>query len=265
MIARDKTNRRCGGFTLTETLIALGVVGILLALFLTVFVPARSMVRDALICQEADRVASTLKAELTTLRAGESAPPDAKTSTIGQYISSFDKAFLLMSCSRTPNTALIIFSYRADTDAQASSRGGYYPAMQSNSKKKKGGKKVSGADTFRLGQMVTVVCPLNKLDSRLKEALRYSQGPVFMVRMSELRENADGSYSVSNSPGTIARANKPEKFVSSEKEDKNAWGGVLMTRADFFVLPTPDPARYKHKTWKQMGRPTFSVNMSFHR
>ena len=86
-----------------------------------------------------------------------------------------------------------------------------------------------------------------------------------MVRMSELRENADGSYSVSNSPGTIARANKPEKFVSSEKEDKNAWGGVLMTRADFFVLPTPDPARYKHKTWKQMGRPTFSVNMSFHR
>ena len=260
------TSRRRGGFTLTETLIALGVVGILLALFLTIFVPARSMVRDALICQEADRVASTLKAELTTLRAGESAPPGAKQSSLGQYISSFDKAFLLMSCSRTPGTALIIFSYRADTDAQATPKGGYYPAMQARSNKKnKAGKKVQGAETFRLGQILTVVCPINKMDARLKEALRYSQGPVFMVRMSELVENRDGSYTVSSKPGTISRANTPEKFVSSDKEDKEGWGGVLMTRADFFVLPTPDPARYKHKTWNQMGRPTFSVNMSFHR
>ena len=71
------------GFTLMETLLAIALVGVLLSIFLTVFVPARGLVRQALTRQESERITGILRSELSMLRgeerAGLRAP--ARTST----------------------------------------------------------------------------------------------------------------------------------------------------------------------------------------
>ena len=71
------------GFTLMETVIAIGVVAVLLTTFLAVFGPASSSIRRALSAQEAGRLTTSLERELRTLRVG---PDDA-------YENSFHKAF----------------------------------------------------------------------------------------------------------------------------------------------------------------------------
>ena len=71
------------GFTLMETLLAIAVTGILLSTFLAVFGPAANTIRRAISVQEADRLATALEQELSTLRQEEA----------GQFNTSFDKAF----------------------------------------------------------------------------------------------------------------------------------------------------------------------------
>ena len=51
---------RQSGFTLLETVIAIGVLAVLLTAFMYAFGPAMSGIRRAINIQEADRLASTL-------------------------------------------------------------------------------------------------------------------------------------------------------------------------------------------------------------
>ena len=62
----DGLRRR--GFTLMETVIAIGVVAVLLTTFLAVFGPAQSTIRRALSAQEAGRLTTSLERELSSLR-----------------------------------------------------------------------------------------------------------------------------------------------------------------------------------------------------
>ncbi|MCP5548599.1 MAG: type II secretion system protein [Akkermansiaceae bacterium] len=101
------------GFTLLETVIAIGVLAVLLTGFILVFAPAAAGIKKAIDVQEADRLASTLERELVTLRDGE-ASPKIKTG--------FDKAFFRIKESTGPNQsgndsgdpddALLLYSYR---------------------------------------------------------------------------------------------------------------------------------------------------------
>jgi prepilin-type N-terminal cleavage/methylation domain-containing protein len=71
------------GFTLMETVIAIGVLALLLTAFLAVFGPATTGLRKAISVQEADRLAAALERELVTLRPG----------TSSDYKTGFDKAY----------------------------------------------------------------------------------------------------------------------------------------------------------------------------
>lgn len=66
------TNRmkqvRSKGFTLTEVVLAIGVVGVLIVVFMAMFIPARRTVQAALTIREADRIVHALTAELGELR-----------------------------------------------------------------------------------------------------------------------------------------------------------------------------------------------------
>ena len=66
-----------GGFTLIESVIAIGVVAILLTTFLAVFGPASQSIRRSISVQEADRLQSALEREFQILREG----PDDKFQT----------------------------------------------------------------------------------------------------------------------------------------------------------------------------------------
>ena len=78
--------RKCG-FTLIETVIAIGVLAVLLTGFIIVFAPAAAGIKNSVNLQAADRLASTLEQELVTLRKGQKDDDDK------EFATGFDKAF----------------------------------------------------------------------------------------------------------------------------------------------------------------------------
>ncbi len=241
---------RLRGFTLMETLLAVALVGVLVSIFLTVFLPARGMVRQAITRQESERVTGILRAEMSTLRADETATASQDKSSLGKYLTPFDKSFYWMLRSKDPSSSVVIFSYRADTSKPQRADGTFPPVPAS--------KAVPGVNS----QLMTIACPMD--DPLHRKDIRDAVGPVFLVRMSQLIPQDNGEFRLAKQPGTIGGANSPEGYVSSENE-KDAWGGVVFFRADFFLMAPPDPARYRGKHWSKLGRPLFSANLSFRR
>lgn len=233
-----------------ETLLAIALVGVLLSIFLTVFVPARGLVRQALTRQESERITGILRAELSTLRADEMAGDNATSSSENQYLSTFDKGFYWLRKSARPSSSIVVFSYRADLSKPAR-KDGTYPAVPA-------GKSVPGKDM----QLVSIACPMD--DPVHRDDIRDAVGPVFLVKMTQLELKSDGEYRMVNSPGTVSQATSPERYVSQDGQ-RDAWGGVLFCRADFYHMSPPNPARYKGKNWKKLGRPLFSANLSIRR
>jgi prepilin-type N-terminal cleavage/methylation domain-containing protein len=91
------------GFTLIETVIAIGVLAVLLTGFIVVFTPAAEGIRKSLNVQQADRLASALEQELVTLRKGQ----ESATIKTG-----FDKSFDWIKSSNTATNALFVYQYR---------------------------------------------------------------------------------------------------------------------------------------------------------
>lgn len=247
---KNKITRRCGGFTLMETLLAVALVGVLVSIFLTVFVPARGLVQEALTKQEAERITGILRAEMGTIRPNERAGARDKVSSDGKYLTPFDKGFYWIMKSKRPSTSIVIFSYRADTSKSPRADGTYPPVKAS--------KAVPGQNS----QLVAIACPMN--DSLHKNDIKDAVGPVFVVKMSQLVNQHNGEFKLSPNPGVIAEASKPEDYFSTSDDGKQ-YGGAVFYRADFYKMSPPNPARYGDRNWKRMGRPLFSANMSFHR
>ena len=231
----DRKIARRRGFTLVETLLALGLVSILISIFLMVFVPSRTMVPDAL--------------GMATLKPGEVAQPGARKSSANRFVTPFDKAFNWLQRSKKPETAVVVFSYRADTSKKRAD--GVYPALQGN-------RNLPGLST----QLVTVACPMD--DTRYAKFIPDAVGPVYIVRMTQLVYNGKGGYRLAARPGEIVGASKPDSYVSKEG-DGEPWGAVVFYRADFYLMQPKIPARYKGRSWAQLGNPSFSANLSFRR
>lgn len=238
-----------GGFTLMETLLAIALVGTLLSIFLTVFVPARGMVQQALTRQDAERITGILRAELSFLRADEEAT-GSNSSSNTSFLSPFDKAFYWVKGCSKPTSSIVIFSYRADMSKRPRADGSF-PSIPA-------AKSIPGSNS----QLVSIACPMD--DKIHKDDIPNAVGPVFLVRLTQLEQKKAGEFKPVNNPGVISGAATPDKYCSAPG-DRNAWGGVIFCRADFFLMSPPNPARYKGKTWKQLGRPLFSANLSFHR
>lgn len=102
------------GFTLMETVIAIGVLAVLLTGFLAVFTPAAQGIQRSIDTQQADRLASTLERELVTYREGSdnlgSGIPSSSTTPTG-----FDKAFDWMLNGNNADQAIIVYQYRGST------------------------------------------------------------------------------------------------------------------------------------------------------
>ena len=94
-------------FTLTETVIAIGVLAVVLTGFIAVFTPAAQGIRRSISSEQADRLTTTLENELATLRTGQS-PATATTA--------FDKGFtwLLEGGSSDYKKAIFVYQYRGN-------------------------------------------------------------------------------------------------------------------------------------------------------
>ena len=93
------------GFTLLETVIAIGVLSVLLTGFLVVFTPAAQGIKKSISIQEADRLASTLEAELVSGRSTKAANTP------------FDTALNRIKESSEPDNAMFVYQYRGSTSS----------------------------------------------------------------------------------------------------------------------------------------------------
>ncbi len=233
-----------------ETLLAIGIIGVLMSIFLTLFVPARNIVREALAREEMERITKVLRSEMTTLRANEIAPANAKKSSGKSFVSGFDKAFYWFKRSNKPYNSIVIFSYRADTSRAKLADGNYPPVAP--------GKNIAADKT----ELITMACPLD--DKLRRDSIRNAVGPVFLVRLTQFIEQNGGKFKAARNAGEIAQAGSPEDYLSSAN-DPNPWGAVVLYQAEFYRLTPPDPQRYRRKTWRNMEKPLFQVSGSFRR
>lgn len=254
-----KTTSSCSahtrrGFTLMETVVAVGIVGILLAIFIAMFIPAKQMVRAALTRQESERIENALRTELAILHPHEQAIAGTSKSTFGNYVNAFDKAYYWMQKTKSPSTAIVLYTYRADLKRKQRADGTYPPVS--------GDKSVPGKDSV----VTTTACLLN--DPLRKNDFRYAVGPVFLVRMTQLLPQQNGTFKLSREPGAISspkghKIESPDRYYSDQPE--NPWGANVMYRADFYLMNPPNADRFKKRTWAQLGQPVFSRNLSFRR
>lgn len=241
---KSKVNTlRYRGFTLMETLLAMALVATLVSIFLVVFVPARGMVQKSLAQQDADRLVGVLKAEMKTIRNDERSTTKASAD---KYTNGFDKGFYWLKKTNSPDSAIVIFSYREDLTKEPQ-KDGTRPSIPAS-------KSVPGETS----NLVTIACPID--DKIHRKHIRDAVGPVFVVSMTHL-EFRNGEYKAANKPGTIS-AGSPEEYLQN-CVNHEAGGASITYRADFYMLTSPNPNIVKNKKWSRLGRPIFSSVMSF--
>ena len=235
--------RRCAGFTLMETLLALALVSTLVSIFLVVFVPARGMVQSALAKQDTDRLVGVLRGEFKTIRNDERTTGKSSSS---KYASAFDKAFYWIKKTSQPDTAILIYSYREDLSQKPRKDGTRKPIPAYES--------IPGETS----NLITIACPVD--DPIHVDELRDAVGPIYLVRMT-MQEFKGEKWERVSKPGDISGAGAPAEYLAQCA--KNPIGGAaLLFVADFYLLQSTDAQLLQGKKWADLGKPIFSANMS---
>jgi len=233
------------GFTLMETVIAIGVIAVLITGFIAVFAPAVDGIRRSISGEEASRLTSTLERELVTLRIGQVPEP-------GPNITGFDKAFEWIKDSDQLNEALLIYQYRGSIDAKRDD-GTPLPFTA--------GVGISGRD------YVTVPMLRRKSDTaRLAEDFEALDGRVFVVRCTQLVYDPNGAL-IRGTSGEIVDPKNPGNIANTAANYPEA---VLTFAADFFSLPSRNPQYLQGDGFNsyfndRMTRPMFTRNIAVRR
>jgi prepilin-type N-terminal cleavage/methylation domain-containing protein len=260
------SSSRARGFTLLETVIAIGVLAVLLTGFMIVFAPAAAGIRKSINVQEADRLASTLEQELVTVRKGQE-NADIRTG--------FDKAFLAIKNSTGPNgggsdtgnptTALLVYQYRGDLTSVRSD-GTLKPLPDARNK-------VPGKD-YVVQSMMRV-----KNDANFLEDLKAVEGSIYMVKCVQLVFDSGGLKPVDHTNKSL-RGNimNPKPAGATETDykpgpfDKAADypEAVIAFTADFFAVPSKSESFFNSgagftKAYASAKSPVFTRNLAVRR
>ena len=239
---KPSTSSRRHGFTLLETVIAIGVLAVLLTGFMVVFAPAAEGIKRSISVQEADRLASTLEQELVTLR-GQQELTTHKTG--------FGKAFKFIEDSHKSGDALLIYQYRGSL---SSSRTDETPEPVANIQGKLPGK-----------DYVVQTMVRRRSDPEFKRDLTALEGGIYLVKCTQLIFN-NGELK----PGTAGKIVDP-KGSNSPAADSDAYPeAVIAFSADFFTLPARSTAFFDSSTGFQKSftnakNPVFTRNLAVRR
>jgi prepilin-type N-terminal cleavage/methylation domain-containing protein len=183
------------GFTLLETVIAIGVLAVLLTGFMVVFAPAAEGIRKSINVQQADRMASALEQELVTLRKNEIKAPDVTTG--------FDKAFewIKSSSAAASTDALLAYQYRGKITNPRSDDGTLTPEPLFSGKP---------------GQDYVVVPMVRRLSdsAKLKEDLAAVEGAVYLVKGTQLVFS--GGQLIANTDSGTIKNPKPKPTLDTD-------------------------------------------------
>jgi len=229
------------GFTLMETVIAIGVIAVLITGFIAVFAPAVDGIRRSISAEEANRLASTLERELVTLRQGQA--PSGATS-------SFEKAFEWVRDSGDSDTALVVYQYRGDISAR---RADDTPQTYS------GVEGVAGTDFVTVSMVRRITDPI------LFEDMQALEGRAYIVRCIQLVDQT-GTL-VRGQAGVIVDPKNPGGPLMDASDYSEA---VLTFAADFHSLPSRSPDYLQGTAFSsyfsdRMGRPIFTRNLAVRR
>lgn len=229
-------------FTLTETVIAIGVLAVLLTGFIAVFTPAAQGIRRSISSEQADRLTTTLEMELATLRKGQETPDP----TTG-----FDKAFNWIKSGNTPANAIFAYQYRADPKATPRADGTPPPKV---------------AITGEPGKDYIVQSMARRLgDTEFENDLKAIEGSVFFVKPTQL-VFAAGELKPGTA-GKIMNADTPPTEAADTATYKEA---VIAFSAEFHNVPTKSIAYLKSTTFatrfnSTTNKPIFTRNLAVRR
>lgn len=227
--------RKSRGFTLVETVIAIGVLAVLLTGFVIVFAPAAAGIKKSINVQEADRLASTLEQELVTSRGTDPTP-------------GFSKAFQWIKESNAANTALLVYQYRGSL---SSLRDDGTPAPVPDTSNK-----VVGKD-FAVLSMVR-----RKGDAKFTDDLPAVEGGVYLVKCTQLVFQA-GELK----PGTPGTIRDPKGTAVSQTADDYP-EAVIAFSAEFHALQGKTPGYFGApftQRFSQLKNPVFTRNLAVRR
>lgn len=231
------------GFTLLETVIAIGVLAVLLTGFMVVFAPAAEGIRKSINIQQADRLASTLERELVTKREGEP----------GSYATGFDKAFQWIKTSNTASDALLVYQYRGKIGSPPRADGTPTPESTLDGK-------LVGRD------YVVVPMVRRKSDTaNFLADLAAVEGAVYMVKCTQLIFDANGMET-----GTVGAIQDP-KAVGAGGDvgtSDNYPEAVIAFSAEFFMLPAKSPDYFSGAfttKFANFKNPVFTRNLAVRR
>ena len=239
----------CRGFTLMETVIAIGVVAVLLTTFLAVFGPASASIRRVLSAQEAGRLTTSLERELNTLRVG---PDD-------DYDNSFHKAFEWIRDSGKPEKAVLVYNYRGDpkTIREDASLEPF---------------RLDGGQSGRDFILQPAVRRRGDAENDLKADLEKVDGRVYLVRMTQMIfDDAQDPVLIPGTHGEIKNMHAHDQIDNVISYP----GAIIAYTADFYAL--------KSNSWDyiqrldlsdtdpedgnpdSLGKPLFSRNLGVRR
>jgi prepilin-type N-terminal cleavage/methylation domain-containing protein len=212
------SSSRHRAFTLIETVIAIGVLAVLLTGFMMVFAPAAAGIRKSLNVQEADRLASTLEQELVTRHIGL----DTTTYTTG-----FSKAFAWIKSSSIATDALLVYQYRGSLATSTRADGTPLPVPTI-------GDLLPGKD-YSLVPRVR-----RKSDANFLTDLAAVEGGVYLVKCTQLIFSS--GQLKQGTAGTIV---DPKGVVPGPSATADAYPeAVIAFSADFYTLPAKSSAYF---------------------
>jgi len=237
-----ETNRhtKVPAFTLMETVIAIGVLAVLITSFMAVFGPATQGIRRAIDVQEADRLVATLEKELSILR-----EPSATGKT------AFDKAFDWIRDSGgndADDKLIMLYQYRGDPD-ELRSDGTMEPHKRADG--------VAGKD-YVIQSMARL-----RNDSLFIEDLGALEGRVFAVRTRQLVYKNNALAPV-DQPGQIQGMNDGGKVASADDYPD----AVIAFTAEFYSLPSNSVAYLSPGgalKAENLKKPVFTRNLAVRR
>jgi prepilin-type N-terminal cleavage/methylation domain-containing protein len=233
---------RKSGFTLIETVIAIGVLAVLLTGFVIVFAPAAAGIKKSINLQAADRLASTLEQELVTLRTGN-------PGTTG-----FDKAFdwIKNSNTGTANDALLAYQYRGSLTAAPRADGTPKPVASIKDQ-------VPGKD-YVVQSMIR-----RKSDAIFLEDLPSVEGGVYLVKCTQLVFDATGAL-IAGKPGQIADPKNSGTVIATVNDYPEA---VIAFTAEFYSLSAKSKKYFEGNAfgnaYTAAKKPIFSRNLAVRR
>ncbi len=226
------------GFTLLETVIAIGVLAVLLTGFMVVFAPAAEGIRKSINVQQADRLATTLEQELVTLRDTEAS----------QFKTGFGKAFNWIKESNAAGDAILVYQYRGEVGSSLRTDGTPIPVPNPKGK-------ITG-EHYVVVPMARRVSDTTGFDLDIQAI----EGSIYLVKCTQLI--FDNGELKLGTPGDII----DPKGTASAADPDSYPDAVIAFSADFYQMPARTQAYFSGSSFTtkfaDLKNPVFSRNLA---